>query len=97
MNEIDEFILTLNAIVDHCISRLLNYEGMVSVDEAVDSVNCHLTGDVVDIAITDELGDTIGYALHGIQSTCVAIEAGRHINKVLAVVEDGTLTFLPTE
>lgn len=29
--EIDEFILTLNAIVDHCISRLLNYEGMVSV------------------------------------------------------------------
>ena len=69
------------------------YEGMVSVDEAVDSVNCHLTGDVVDIAITDELGDTIGYALHGIQSTCVAIEAGRHINKVLAVVEDGTLTF----
>ncbi len=69
------------------------YEGMVPVDEAVDSVNCHLTGDVVDIAITDELGDTIGYALHGIQSTCVAIEAGRHINKVLAVVEDGTLTF----
>ena len=69
------------------------YEGMVSVDEAVDSVNCHLTGDVVDIAITDELGDTIGYALHGIQSACVAIEAGRHINKVLAVVEDGTLTF----
>lgn len=69
------------------------YEGMVPVDEAVDGVNCHLTGDVVDIAITDELGDTIGYALHGIQSTCVAIEAGRHINKVLAVVEDGTLTF----
>ena len=69
------------------------YEGMVSVDEAVDSVNCHLTGDVVDIAVTDELGDTIGYVLHGIQSTCVAIEAGRHINKVLAVVEDGTLTF----
>lgn len=29
--EINEFILTLNAIVDHCISRLLNYEGMVSV------------------------------------------------------------------
>lgn len=69
------------------------YEGMVSVDEAVDSVNCHLTGDVVDIAVTDELGDTIGYVLHGIQSTCVAIESGRHINKVLAVVEDGTLTF----
>ena len=69
------------------------YEGMVSVDEAVDSVNCHLTGDVVDIAVTDELGDTIGYVLHGIQSACVAIEAGRHINKVLAVVEDGTLTF----
>ena len=69
------------------------YEGMVPVDEAVDGVNCHLTGDVVDIAVTDELGDTIGYVLHGIQSTCVAIEAGRHINKVLAVVEDGTLTF----
>ena len=29
--EINEFILTLNAIVDHCISRLLNYEGMTSV------------------------------------------------------------------
>ena len=29
--EINEFILTLNAIVDHCISRLLNYDGMVSV------------------------------------------------------------------
>ena len=69
------------------------YEGMVSVDEAEDGVNCHLSGDVVDIAVTDELGDTIGYVLHGIQSTCVAIEAGRHINKVLAVVEDGTLTF----
>lgn len=29
--EVNEFIITLNAIVDHCISRLLNYDGMVSV------------------------------------------------------------------
>jgi hypothetical protein len=30
-SDIREFILTLNAIVDHCISRLLNYDGTVSV------------------------------------------------------------------
>ena len=30
-SDIREFILTLNALVDHCISRLLNYDGTVSV------------------------------------------------------------------
>ena len=66
-------------------------EDMVTVDQAVDGENCHLSGDVLDLPVTDELGDTIGYVMHGIQSTLCAINSGRHINKVLAVVEDGTL------
>ncbi|MBP3374065.1 MAG: hypothetical protein J6L60_06025 [Bacteroidaceae bacterium] len=67
-------------------------EDMVPVDQAEDKVNCYLNGDIADLPVVDELGDTIGYAMHGIQSTCYAIEAGRHINKVLVLVEDGTLT-----
>ena len=29
--EIEEFVITLAAIVDHCISTLLNYEGMIYI------------------------------------------------------------------
>lgn len=29
--EIEKFTITLSAIVDHCVSRLLNYDGMVNV------------------------------------------------------------------
>ena len=29
--EIEEFVVTLSAIVDHCISTLLNYEGMIYI------------------------------------------------------------------
>ena len=41
--EVNEFILTLNAIVDHCISRLLNYDGMVSVIKLQTGISEELT------------------------------------------------------
>lgn len=67
-------------------------EGMISVDDAIDGVNCHTTGDIPDREITDDFGEVVGYALHGVQSVAYAIAANRHENHIVALVKDNTLT-----
>ncbi len=71
-------------------------DGMIAKDEAIDRVNSWLNGDIADWPITTGEGeylDTLGYALHGVQSCCYAFLAGRYPNYVVARVTDGTLTF----
>lgn len=67
-------------------------EDMMPVDEAQNLVNCYLEGNIPDRPVQDEMGDTIGYVLHGVQSCCYAFQVGRYQNKVLALVKDGQLT-----
>lgn len=64
-------------------------EDYMPVEEAVDGVNCNITGSVPDYPITNEEGDTIGYVLHGIISCCKAFEAGRHDNRLVINVNEG--------
>ena len=69
---------------------------MIAKDDAIDRVNSWLKGDIADWPITtgdSENPDTLGYALHGVQSCCYAFLAGRYPNYVVAKVTDGTLTF----
>lgn len=67
-------------------------EDMMPVDQAENLVNCYLEGDIPDREVQDEMGDVIGYVLHGVQSCCYAFQVGRYQNKVLALVKDGQLT-----
>lgn len=67
-------------------------EGMIPAENAMDSINCHLTGEYPDHEIKNDDDETIGYALHGVHSVCYAIESGRHENHVAVLVKDGTLT-----
>ncbi len=62
---------------DVCNYFQADIEDMISVEDAVDGENCHLTGDVPDLAITDLDGNPIGYIMHGIISVCNAAQAGR--------------------
>lgn len=69
-------------------------EGMISVEEAVDKENCYIVPDVDNIGdreIYDMDGNVIGYALHGVQSSCYAFQAGRYPNYILTNVTDGKL------
>ena len=69
-----------------------NIEDMISVGEAIDGENCHITGSIADFAIPDMDGNTVGYTMQGIISCCNAFQAGRYPNSVLCNVTDGTLT-----
>ena len=69
-----------------------NIEDMIGVDDAIDGVNCNITGPVSDFAIKDEDGNVIGYTMQGIVSCCNAFQADRYPNSVLCKVTDGTLT-----
>ena len=69
-----------------------NIEDMISPEEAIDGVNCNITGPVADFAVTDEDGELAGYTMQGIVSCCNAFQAGRYQNSVLCKVTDGTLT-----
>ena len=64
-------------------------EDYMPIEEAVDGVNCNITGSVPDYPITNEEGDTIGYVMHGIISCCKAFEAGRHDNRLVINVNEG--------
>ena len=69
-----------------------NIEDMISVDDAIDGVNCNINGPIADFAIMDEEENVIGYTMQGIVSCCNAFQAGRYPNSVLCKVTDGTLT-----
>ena len=68
-------------------------ETYIPVDEAQDGINCNLTGGVNDLDVTDEEGNVIGYAMHGILSIANGAAGGRALNTLVANVgEDGKLT-----
>ncbi|MGN0233489.1 MAG: hypothetical protein ACI4B5_03580 [Bacteroidaceae bacterium] len=102
----DRYGLNYNAIFD--VNGTANYfmadiEDPISVDDAIDGVNCNLTGGTNDFAIyedgysTDDLsgGDPVGYVMQGQRSVACVINADvRYKNYTLAQVgEDGKLTF----
>ena len=67
---------------------------MVLAADAKDGENCHISGSIPDKAITNEQsGDTIGYVIWGVQGSCIAFNAGRYENVLVAKVTDGKLTF----
>ncbi|MGN0233839.1 MAG: hypothetical protein ACI4B5_05400 [Bacteroidaceae bacterium] len=65
---------------------------MVAKDDAVDGENCHISGSIPDKAITDIMGDTIGYVIWGVHGSTVAFNSGRYENVLVAKVTDGKLT-----
>jgi len=65
------------------------------VEDAIDAVNCNITGEHPDKLLLSNNGegpDTLGYVVWGVQSCCYAFSAGRYQNYVVAKVTDGTLT-----
>ena len=74
------------------------HEVMMPIDEAVDQVNCNLTGGTNDQPIYLNPADPVeeeieGYGLHGRLSVAIAIMAGRMTNNMVAEVgEDCLLT-----
>ena len=64
-------------------------DGAIPADEAVDGVNCNLTGGVNDLPILNEEGDTIAWAMHGVISLNKAFEAGRHDNRLVLLAQEG--------
>ena len=71
---------------------MTNIEDMISPEDAIDGVNCNITGPVADFAVPDEEGELAGYTMQGIVSCCNAFQAGRYPNSVLCKVTDGILT-----
>ncbi len=67
------------------------FESYISTDEAIDGENCHISGETIDFAVTNEEGDTIGYAMQGQESVANAANGGRAITTIVANVTDGTL------
>ncbi len=66
-------------------------EDYIPIEEAVDGENCYITPgeSTLDRAITNEVGDTIGWAMRGVRSACVAFAAGRYDNRILINVAEG--------
>ena len=64
-------------------------DGAIPAEEAVDGVNCNLTGGTNDLPILNEEGDTIAWAMHGVISLNKAFEAGRHDNRLVLNVQEG--------
>ena len=67
-------------------------ESYIPADEAVDGVNCNLTGDTPDYAVLDDVDNLVGYAIHGPLGVANAASAGRAVCTIVTDVTDGTLT-----
>ena len=67
-------------------------EDMIPGDEAVDSVNCLLSGSHADSYVADEATGIEGYVPADMIGASFAFKAGRYPNYVAVKVEDGTLT-----
>ena len=69
-------------------------EDMVTVENAIDQVNCYITegGSNPDYEIYDNEGEVMGYVMHGYNSASYGFSAGRHLNHILVNVTDGKLT-----
>lgn len=71
-----------------------NYMQVVSEDaidvlKAQDGINCFLSEE---LELTDEIGCTLAYAMHGTTSAAYAFLSGRYKNAILTQVDDGSLT-----
>lgn len=68
-----------------------NLEDMLPAAEAEDKVNCWLTG-TSDFIVNDDMGEILGYTVHGQQGAACAFYTGRYPARILANVTDNTLT-----
>lgn len=66
-------------------------EDMLPAAEAEDKVNCWLTS-TSDYAVNDDMGEILGYTVHGQQGAACAFFTGRYPARILANVTDNTLT-----
>ena len=64
-------------------------EGAISVEEAEDGVNAHLTGSIADLPIYNEEGDTIAWVPQGPLGASIAFDAGRYDNRLVINVNAG--------
>ena len=69
----------------------MEYEDYISVEDAVDGENCHITGDAIDYEMLDDEGELIGYVPMGPVGSAYAYKAGRYLNRLVVNVTDGTL------
>lgn len=67
-------------------------ETAISVEDAVDVLNCNINGPTPDFPVLNENGDTIAWAMHGQVSIANAAFRDRALNHILTNVTDGTLT-----
>ena len=64
-------------------------EDAIDVSKAQDGMNCYLAEDW---EVTDDLGRTLAYAMHGTTGAAYAFLSGRYKNAILTQVVDGSLT-----
>ena len=64
-------------------------EDAISVEEAEDGVNAHLTGSITDLPIYNEEGDTIAWVPQGPLGASIAFDAGRYDNRLVINVNAG--------
>ena len=67
-------------------------EDMVTLENAIDGVNCIIEGSNNDRVIYSESDEILGYVPSGQTGLKVASSAGRYLNRVLVYVTGGTLT-----
>ena len=65
-------------------------EDAISKEDAVDGLNCHITGDATDYSYV--FGDMEGWVPQGPLGCSYAFDAGRYLNYVAVEVKDGELT-----
>ena len=81
-------MLTANGVANYFQVPI---EDALPMDEAVDGINCNLTGEYPDFEVIDFDGEE-GYVPRGLVGYCRAFESDRYKNAILANVTDGTLT-----
>lgn len=81
-------MLTANGVANYF---QVPVEDVIPMGEAVDGINCNLTGEYPDFEVIDFNGEE-GYVPRGLVGYCRAFDAGRYQNAILANVTDGTLT-----
>lgn len=64
-------------------------EDALDISMAEDGVNCYLAEE---LDVTDDIGRTLAYAMHGTTSAAYAFLSDRYKNAILTQVDDGTLT-----